>query len=109
MDPTSLGNRAAWGEAYRAQLQFFGGLPSGDTLVAGEYVLLQDILATRPLVVRPQSGNGEDDIALVRAGARAVIGADYSEIAVTQAQARADRLDAACRYVLATVPGVPLR
>ncbi|MFG1997402.1 class I SAM-dependent methyltransferase [Actinoplanes sp. NPDC048988] len=109
MDARSVGNRAAWNQAYREQLQYFGGLPADDTLVAEEYELLRGILAARPLVVHPQSGNGEDDIALVRAGARAVIGVDYSEVAVSEAQGRAARLGVACRYVMGAVPGVPLR
>ncbi|MFF5084499.1 class I SAM-dependent methyltransferase [Actinoplanes sp. NPDC000266] len=109
MDPTSLGNRIAWDTAYREQLRAFGGLPSGAALTAGEHELLRDIMATRPVVVHPQSGNGKDDIALVRAGARAVIGVDYSQVAVEAAQNRAGQLGATCRYVLGAVPGVPLR
>jgi SAM-dependent methyltransferase len=58
--------------------------------------------------VHLQSGHGLDDVALVRAGARSVVGIDYSQVAVTAAQRRADQLGAACRYVAATVPRVPL-
>jgi SAM-dependent methyltransferase len=59
--------------------------------------------------VHPQSGNGLDDIDLVRAGARSVVGVDFSATAAAAAQLRADELGAACRYVVAAVPGVPLR
>jgi SAM-dependent methyltransferase len=112
MDETTLANRTAWDKAYQAQLPAYDEMlaeaATGATLVASERELLQDILAMRPVVVHPQSGNGQDDIALVQAGAREVIGIDYSETAVHVAQSRADDLGAACRYLIATVPGVPL-
>lgn len=113
MDSTTRTNRTAWDRAYRQQLRAYEEMraeaATGATLVATERELLRDILATRPVVVHPQSGNGQDDIALVRAGARTVIGVDYSEIGVRAAQGRADDLGVTCRYVIATVPGVPLR
>jgi SAM-dependent methyltransferase len=112
MDPTTLTNRTAWDKAYEQQLPAYDEMraeaATGATLIASEREILRDILATGPMVVHPQSGNGQDDIALVQAGARAVIGVDYSATAVQAAQGRADDLDAACRYLLATVPGVPL-
>lgn len=112
MDKTTRANRTAWDKAYQAQLpandEMLAEAAAGATLVASERELLRDVLAMRPLVVHPQSGNGQDDIALVQAGAREVIGVDYSEIAVRAAQHRADDLGAACRYLIATVPGVPL-
>src|SRR5690349_4967228 len=112
MDETALHNRTAWDKAYQAQLQAYDRMSAeaatGATLVPSERELLRDILAGRPVVVHPQSGNGQDDIALVQAGARKVIGVDYSEIAVQAAQSRADDLGAACRYLVSTVPGVPL-
>jgi SAM-dependent methyltransferase len=58
--------------------------------------------------VHLQSGNGIDDVALVRAGARSVIGVDYSEVAVAAAQRRAIQLGVPCRYVVAVLPGAPL-
>jgi SAM-dependent methyltransferase len=113
MDPTTLGNRTAWEKAYQNQLPAYDDMLAeaaiGATLIASERHLLRDVLAPRPLVVHPQSGNGQDDVALVRAGARAVIGVDYSPTAVVAAQRRADTLGVACRYLIATVPGVPLR
>jgi hypothetical protein len=112
MDETTLANRTAWDKAHRAQLWAYDEMSAkaatGATLVASERELLRDILAMRPLVVHPQSGNGQDDIALVQAGAREVIGVDYSETAVRVAQSRADDLGAACRYLVSTVPGMPL-
>jgi SAM-dependent methyltransferase len=38
-----------------------------------------------------------------------VVGVDFSEVAATAAQRRAKELAAACRCVVAEVPGVPLR
>jgi SAM-dependent methyltransferase len=113
MDSTTLANRVAWDKAYQQQLrvhdEMLAEAATGATLVASERELLRDILAARPVVVHAQSGNGQDDIALVQAGARAVLGVDYSETAVHAAQRRADALGAACHYLIATVPGVPLR
>jgi ubiquinone/menaquinone biosynthesis C-methylase UbiE len=58
--------------------------------------------------VHLQSGHGLDDVALAQAGARSVIGIDYSQVAVRTAQCRADELGVACRYAVAVVPAVPL-
>jgi len=49
----------------------------------------------------PKSGLGLEDVALVRAGARSVLGIDYSQVAVRAARRRADELGVACRYVVA--------
>src|SRR5436305_6275187 len=101
MDPTTLANRAAWDKAYQKQLRAYDEMlaeaSTGAALIASERELLQEILAARPMVVHPLSGNGQDDIALVQAGAHAVVGVDYSETAVRAAQRRADDLGAACR------------
>ena len=59
-------------------------------------------------VLHPQSGHGLDDHALVRLGARAVHGLDYSPTAVAAAQRRADELGAPCRYELAELPATGL-
>ena len=50
----------------------------------------------------------EYDDLLAQAGARSVTGVDYSAVAAGAAQRRADELGLACRYVVGTVPGVPL-
>ena len=73
-----------------------------------EQELLASILRTGPQVVHPQSGHGIDDVALVRAGAAAVVGLDYSTTAVQAAQRRADELDVPCRYLVAALPRTPL-
>jgi SAM-dependent methyltransferase len=78
------------------------------SLVERELGLLRPLLASSPAVVHLQSGHGLDDVALVAAGARSVVGVDFSEVAVTAAQHRADELCVACQYVVAEVPGAPL-
>lgn len=55
-----------------------------------------------------QSGHGLEDAALVQAGAKSVVGIDYSAVAAGAAQRRADELGLACQYVVGSVPGVPL-
>jgi SAM-dependent methyltransferase len=59
-------------------------------------------------VVHLQSGHGLEDAALVQADAKSVIGVDYSAVAAGAARQRADELGLACRYIVGTVPGVPL-
>jgi SAM-dependent methyltransferase len=112
MDQTTRDNRTAWDRAYREQYQSYeqllAGAASGASLVASERAMLRDVLAAGPVVVHPQSGNGQDDIALTMAGAREVIGVDYSEVTVRAARRRAADLGAACRYVVGTIPGAPL-
>src|ERR1700753_2644773 len=49
-----------------------------------------EVLSRSPEVVHLQSGHGPDDTALVRAGASSVIGVDYSQVAASAAQHRAD-------------------
>ncbi|GAA4963747.1 class I SAM-dependent methyltransferase [Kineococcus glutinatus] len=77
-------------------------------LLPVEEELLAPVLAHRPHVLHPQSGHGLDDVALVRAGARSVLGLDYSRTAVTAAQRRADALAVPCRYVVAELPPLPV-
>lgn len=60
------------------------------------------------MVVHLQSGHGLDDVGLLKAGARRVIGVDYSSVAAGAAQRRATDLQVNSRYVVAEVPGVPL-
>jgi SAM-dependent methyltransferase len=113
MDPTGQSNRTAWEAAHQDRLWAYDETrdkaASGVSLIGSERALLRDVLAARPVVVHPQSGNAQDDIALVGAGARVVIGVDFSGTAVRVARQRAAELGAACHYLLATVPGVPLR
>lgn len=106
-------NRIAWETASEKYVHEYEELldqaRNGSSLFARELDLLRPLLAPAPAVVHLQSGHGLDDIALVAAGARHVVGVDFSEVAATAAQRRADELEAACRYVVAELPGAPLR
>jgi len=112
VDSVSRANRQAWESAsakyVREHDDLLAQAASGSTLTSVELDLLSVILRCSPDVVHLQSGNGLDDIALVRAGARRVVGIDYSQVAVRAAQRRADELSVPCRYVVAAVPSVPL-
>jgi SAM-dependent methyltransferase len=113
VDFVTRANRAAWEAASRKHVREYEDLlaeaASGSSLIATERGLLREILDRSPQVVHLQSGgHGLDDVALVRAGARSVLGVDYSQVAVTAAQRRAHQLGAACRYAVAMVPEVPL-
>ncbi|NKE60299.1 class I SAM-dependent methyltransferase [Lentzea sp. PSKA42] len=79
------------------------------SLVECELELLRPLLAASPAVVHLQSGNGLDDLALAAEGARSVVGVDFSAVAATAAQRRADELGVNCRYVVAALPGAPLQ
>jgi SAM-dependent methyltransferase len=74
-----------------------------------EVELLEPVLAEAPVVVHLQSGHGIDDVALLAKGARLVVGVDYSATAATAAQGRARELEVEAKYLVAEVPGVPLR
>ncbi|MCR3748977.1 Methyltransferase domain-containing protein [Lentzea californiensis] len=113
MEPVTKRNRVAWEAASQKHVREYQDLldqaRSGSSLLACELDLLHPTLRSAPDVVHLQSGHGLDDIALVAAGARSVLGIDFSETAATAAQRRADELGAACRYVVAELPGAPLR
>jgi SAM-dependent methyltransferase len=112
MDGTTRANRTAWETASQKHVREYDEMlaqAEAGTLVEAERELLRDVLSTSPVVVHPQSGNGQDDIDLVRAGARRVIGVDYSETAARAAQRRAGDLAADCHYLIAAVPALPLR
>jgi len=102
----------AWEAASQKYVREYGDLLaqaiSGFSLVETERDLLRGILRFSPVVVHLQSGHGLDDVALVQAGAKSVVGIDYSQVAVRAAQRGADELGIACRYVAAVVPAVPL-
>jgi ubiquinone/menaquinone biosynthesis C-methylase UbiE len=112
MDPVTASNRTVWENASQKHVREYDDhlaqAASGSSLKDIERELLKDILAMSPEVVHLQSGHGLDDVALIQSGAKSVIGVDYSEVAVGAAQRRADELNAACRYVVAIVPDVPL-
>jgi SAM-dependent methyltransferase len=112
MDPVTQNNRKAWETASLKYVREYEDLlaeaASGASLNTDERSILREVLHGAPKVVHLQSGNGTDDVALVQAGARFVVGVDYSSVAVGAAQRRADELGVACRYVLGSVPGVPV-
>lgn len=112
VDPTAKANQAAWNAASHKHVREYGELlaeaAAGSSLAGLERDLLGPVLGGSPAVVHLQSGNGTDDVALVRAGAASVVGVDYSQVAVRAAQRRADELGVACRYVLGEVPRTPL-
>ena len=112
MDPTTQANRTAWESASQKHVREYQDLlaqaAAGSSLIGTERDLLRDVLRRSPQVVHLQSGHGLDDVALVQAGASSVVGVDYSEVAVRAAQRRATELGAACRYVVAALPGAPL-
>lgn len=113
MDEVVAGNRVVWERASQKHVHEYDELLAearGDEqLFARERELLAPVLAQRPVVVHFQSGHGLDDVALVKAGAGRVVSVDYSSVAAGAAQRRADDLGVNCRYVVAEVPGVPLK
>lgn len=112
MDPVTRANQVAWEAAsqkyVREYREFLARAASGLALIDAERHLLRDILQGAPEVIHLQSGHGLEDVALVRAGARSVVGIDFSAVAAGAAQRRARELGVACRYVVATVPEAPL-
>jgi SAM-dependent methyltransferase len=112
MEPDVRRNRVAWEAASQEYNRGYENLleqaKNESSLFAPELDLLRPVLAASPTVVHLQSGHGLDDIALVAAGARSVVGVDFSEAAVSGAQRRADELRVACRYLVAELPGAPL-
>jgi SAM-dependent methyltransferase len=112
MDATTASNRAAWQTASRKHLREYDELLARareeSSLLACETELLRPLLAATPDVVHLQSGHGLDDIALAVAGARSVVGVDFSSVAASAAQRRADELGSPCHYVVAEVPRTPL-
>jgi hypothetical protein len=82
MDAVTQANREAWEAASRKHVREYDDLlaqaASGAALNAVERALLSGILDGAPEVVHLQSGHGLEDAALVQAGAKAVVGVDYS-------------------------------
>ncbi|GGU82125.1 class I SAM-dependent methyltransferase [Lentzea flava] len=108
-----MGNRIAWETASRKYVdehqELLDEARNSSSLVECELAVLRPLLASKPAVVHLQSGNGLDDIALIGEGARSVVGVDFSSVAATAAQRRAIELGVNCRYVIAELPGAPLR
>jgi SAM-dependent methyltransferase len=112
MDPEVEANRTAWEAASEKHVREYQDLLLQATrhtsLLECELDLLGPLLVSSPVVVHLQSGQGLDDIDLVAAGAKFVVGVDFSKVAATSAQRRAEELGVACRYVVAELPGAPL-
>ena len=106
------GNRAAWQRAaekyVREHDELLAEAAAGGSLTAGELAVLEPLLRTAPRVVHLLSGHGLDDVGLVRAGARQVVGVDFSSVTTGAAARRAAELGLSCAYVVAEVPPVPL-
>lgn len=110
-DDDAASTRRAWEEASAKHVREHDALREEARtarLLPAEVALLAPVLRGRPRVLHPQSGHGVDDHALVRAGAREVLGLDYSATAVGAAQQRADELGAPCRYRVAELPPFPV-
>ena len=105
-------NHAAWtavSEKYwREYDELLALARDGFSLVEVEREVLTPLLARGPEVVHLQSGDGIDDHALVKAGARSVVGVDYSSGAARAAARRAEDLGVPISYVVAEIPGTPL-
>jgi SAM-dependent methyltransferase len=112
-DSNVQANRAVWESVSHKHVREYDALlaqaRAGQSLTAAEQEMLGPILARWPTVVHLQSGHGLDDIALVKAGARKVIGVDYSTVAAFAAARRAAELRLPCAYVVAQLPPAPLR
>jgi SAM-dependent methyltransferase len=113
VDPTTRANRIAWEDASLKHVREFDALlaeaAAGSSLLDVERRILEPVLAGSPQTVHLQSGHGVEDPAIVEAGASSVVGVDYSVVAATAAQRRAELLGAPCTYVVAALPGAPLR
>jgi SAM-dependent methyltransferase len=112
VDLTTRANRIAWEAASQKYVleyeDHLAQAATGSSLVDTERHLLRDVLDRSPEVVHLQSGHGLEDVALVYAGARSVVGIDFSQVAAGAAQRRADELGVSCRYIVAAVQEVPL-
>ena len=113
MDPDVQRNRIAWEAASEKYVREYQDLlrqaRDESTLFERELELLRPLLLLSPQVVHLLSGHGLDDIGLLAAGAQSVVGVDFSQVAATAAQRRAEELAVDSRYVVAEAPGVPLR
>jgi SAM-dependent methyltransferase len=111
-EPQVERNRAVWERASHKHVREYDDLlkqaRDGGSLLERERELLQPLLDTAPAVVHLQSGHGLDDVGLLAAGARSVVGVDYSQVAAGAAQRRARELGLNCKYLVAEVPGTPL-
>src|SRR5262245_62191120 len=90
MDPDVRRNRVAWEAAsekhVREHHELLEQARTGSSLAACELEILEPLLRSSPLVAHLQSGHGLDDIGLAAAGARWVVGVDFSAVAATAAR-----------------------
>ena len=108
-----MDNRAAWDRASEKHIREYADLlrqaAEHTSLLDRERAVLAPLLAREPDVAHLQSGHGLDDVDLIAAGARSVVGVDFSRVATGAARRRARELGVACHYVTAALPGAPLR
>lgn len=112
-DPTGARaqTRRAWEEASHKHEREYDDLLAqarAARLLAVEEEVLGPLPAAGPRVLHPCSGHGVDDHALVRGGARTVLGLDRSPTAAGAAARRSRDLQAPCRYVVAELPPFPV-
>jgi SAM-dependent methyltransferase len=111
VDPIVKANQSVWNAASQKHVREYQehlDLARDAVLFDHELAVLGELLRTGPVVVHLQSGQGVDDHGLVHAGARTVTSVDYSAVAASAAQRRADELNAPINYVIAEVPRTPL-
>jgi SAM-dependent methyltransferase len=96
VDPRSRQNQVAWDVAatkYVVETDALLAEARTETaLLPEERELLGPVLAAAPRVVHLQSGHGLEDLDLVRAGARSVVGVDFSRVTAGAAHGRARQL-----------------
>lgn len=111
MDPITKANQQVWDDASQKHIREYAehlGQARTARLFDHELAVIGALLGKGPDVVHLLSGHGIDDHAMLHAGARSVTSVDYSQVAVSAAQRRADELGAPIRYLVGTVPGAPL-
>ncbi len=112
VDSVVRANRLIWEAASEKHVREYDLLleeaRTGQALTPDERALLAPLLQESPCVIHLQSGHGLDDIALLMAGARVVIGIDYSVVAASAAARRARELQMIATYVVAQLPPAPL-
>lgn len=98
--------RRAWEDASQKHVREYAELleqARTTRLLSIEEKLLRPLVPDAE-VLHPQSGHGLEDHALIRLGARSVLGLDYSPTAVDAAQRRAHELQVPCHYEMAELP-----
>lgn len=103
VDRSVARNRAVWEAASHKHVREYDDLlrqaREESSLAEPEQTVLGPLLRSAPAVVHLQSGHGLDDVALIAAGARSVVGVDFSTVATAAAQRRGNELQVPCRSV----------